>query len=239
MAIQLRWSRLVDKLRCPNVFSTPVFILHHSDSLWLGTRNRFNEQLNTTTARYTYFVPRDYAWRSLENEFPSVYKKLFMPEFSYHVSLTTHFVFAERNSSESNFVLRPTRFWSATWSSATASLPWATSGTCRPAVISSSTLHATSWRSASWNTISVSESLSHRVSTFLAQTRFRFSSFLICHSNWRLFCYIRAHQTLIISIRNDFPSNFYLQRTRTRPKAHIVYLCSISPLFRMTRLLCK
>lgn len=57
-----------------------------SDSLWLGTRNRFNEQLDGTTARYTYFVPRDKAWKSLENEYPSVYKKLFMPEFSYHVS---------------------------------------------------------------------------------------------------------------------------------------------------------
>jgi fasciclin 1 len=31
-------------------------------------------------------VPRDKAWKSLENEWPSVYKKLFMPEFSYHVS---------------------------------------------------------------------------------------------------------------------------------------------------------
>lgn len=56
-----------------------------SDTLWLGTRNRFNEQLNGTTARYTYFVPRDRAWKSLENEYPSVYKKLFMPDFSYHV----------------------------------------------------------------------------------------------------------------------------------------------------------
>lgn len=57
-----------------------------SDSLWLGTRNRFNDQLDSTTARYTYFVPRDKAWRSLENEFPSVFKKLFMQEFAYHVS---------------------------------------------------------------------------------------------------------------------------------------------------------
>lgn len=64
------------------------FSFHYiSDTLWLGTRNRFNDQLNGTTARYTYFVPRDKAWKSLENEFPSVYKKLFMPDFSYHVSV--------------------------------------------------------------------------------------------------------------------------------------------------------
>ena len=62
------------------------FLSSLSDSLWLGTRNRFNEQLNSTSARYTYFVPRDKAWKGLENEFPSVYKKLFMPEFQYHVS---------------------------------------------------------------------------------------------------------------------------------------------------------
>lgn len=36
--------------------------------------------------RFTYFVPRDYAWKMLLNENPSVYKKLFMPENAYIVS---------------------------------------------------------------------------------------------------------------------------------------------------------
>ncbi|CAH1730246.1 unnamed protein product [Chironomus riparius] len=69
-----------------------------NDTLWLGTRNRFNDQLNATSARYTYFVPRDKAWRSLENEFPSVYKKLFMPDFSYHANsiLERHLIVSDR-----------------------------------------------------------------------------------------------------------------------------------------------
>ncbi|CAO1432098.1 unnamed protein product [Diamesa tonsa] len=69
-----------------------------NDSLWLGTRNKFNEQLNATTARFTYFVPRDKAWKSLENEYPSIYKKLFMPDFSYHAELILqrHLIVADR-----------------------------------------------------------------------------------------------------------------------------------------------
>lgn len=53
----------------------------------MGQRTGFNRQLNDTTRRYTYFVPRDWAWQQTETEFPSLYKKLFMPEFEYHVSL--------------------------------------------------------------------------------------------------------------------------------------------------------
>jgi hypothetical protein len=64
-----------------------ITIIFFSDSLWLGTRNKFNEQLNDTKVRFTYFVPRDKAWKNLETEFPSTYKKLFMNEFSYHVSI--------------------------------------------------------------------------------------------------------------------------------------------------------
>lgn len=69
------------------------FFSSSSDTLWLGSRNRFNEQLNGTTARYTYFVPRDRAWKGLENEYPSVYKKLFMPDFSYHVGFSPSCIF--------------------------------------------------------------------------------------------------------------------------------------------------
>lgn len=129
-----------------------------SDSLWLGTRNRFNEQLNSTTARYTYFVPRDKAWRSLENEFPSVYKKLFMDAFSYHVSFLESFTLWI-NIWKAKFFnprLRPTSFWSVIWLWATAFSPWANWETCQPAAISFLTAFVTSWRSAFSNTISVS-----------------------------------------------------------------------------------
>lgn len=52
---------------------------------FLGSRG-FNEQLDDKNRRFTYFVPRDYAWQKLELEYPSTYKKLFMRDFAYHVS---------------------------------------------------------------------------------------------------------------------------------------------------------
>lgn len=52
----------------------------------MGVNADFNLQLNDTRRRFTYFVPRDYAWQQTEIEFPSTHKKLFMPEFYYHVS---------------------------------------------------------------------------------------------------------------------------------------------------------
>lgn len=52
----------------------------------MGQRTGFNRQLNDTTKRFTYFVPRDWAWQQTETEFPSLHKKLFMPEYEYHVS---------------------------------------------------------------------------------------------------------------------------------------------------------
>lgn len=70
-------------------------LYYFSDSLWLGTRNKFNEQLNSTTSRFTYFVPRDKAWKNLEIEYPSMYKKLFMPDFSYHVRLIFDLIYEE------------------------------------------------------------------------------------------------------------------------------------------------
>lgn len=64
-----------------------VCLCWHSLTRYLGS-NGFNNQLNDTKRRFTYFVPRDLAWLSLENEMPSTFKKLFMREFSYHVSKT-------------------------------------------------------------------------------------------------------------------------------------------------------
>lgn len=52
----------------------------------MGKNADFNTQLNDTRRRFTYFVPRDWAWQQTEIEFPSTHKKLFMPEFFYHVS---------------------------------------------------------------------------------------------------------------------------------------------------------
>jgi hypothetical protein len=57
-----------------------------SSTYMLGQRRGFNDQLNDTTKRFTYFAPYDYAWRDAANNYPSTTKKLFMPEFSYHVS---------------------------------------------------------------------------------------------------------------------------------------------------------
>lgn len=51
----------------------------------LGSRG-FNAQLNDTKRRFTYFVPRDYAWDRLQIDYPSLHKKLFMRDFAYHVS---------------------------------------------------------------------------------------------------------------------------------------------------------
>lgn len=52
----------------------------------LGMRG-FNSQLNDTQRRFTYFVPRDYAWNRLQIDYPSLHKKLFMRDFAYHVSI--------------------------------------------------------------------------------------------------------------------------------------------------------
>lgn len=57
-----------------------------SSTYTMGQLSGFNAQLNDTTRRFTYFVPRDYAWTTTEINFPSTHKKLFMPEFAYHVS---------------------------------------------------------------------------------------------------------------------------------------------------------
>ncbi|XP_053973898.1 fasciclin-1 isoform X2 [Hylaeus volcanicus] len=52
----------------------------------LGQRQGFNNMLNDTTKRFTYFAPRDTAWYMAKISFPSTYKKLFMSEFSYHTT---------------------------------------------------------------------------------------------------------------------------------------------------------
>lgn len=53
----------------------------------LGEVLHFNDQLDNTRKHFTYFVPRDSAWKKIEVQSPSVYKKVFMPEFAPNVSL--------------------------------------------------------------------------------------------------------------------------------------------------------
>ncbi|XP_076237842.1 fasciclin 1 Fas1 domain-containing isoform X2 [Calliopsis andreniformis] len=67
-----------------------------NSTYFLGQRREFNEQLNDTTKRFTYFAPRDYAWNVAAVSYPSTSKKLFMPEFSYHTKqiLERHLVVA-------------------------------------------------------------------------------------------------------------------------------------------------
>lgn len=61
-------------------------IFDNSDTYILGNRRGFNNQLNDTTRKFTYFVPRDRAWYDARIQYPSAIKKLFMPEYGYHVS---------------------------------------------------------------------------------------------------------------------------------------------------------
>lgn len=75
----------------PSIIDVKVIVrvpplIFSSSTYFLGQRRGFNDQLNDTTKRFTYFVPYDYAWNVAMTRYPSTYKKLFMPEFSYHVS---------------------------------------------------------------------------------------------------------------------------------------------------------
>ncbi|XP_017111205.1 fasciclin-1 isoform X6 [Drosophila elegans] len=55
-----------------------------SDTYKMGKFSHFNDQLNNTQRRFTYFVPRDKAWQKTELDYPSAHKKLFMVDFAYH-----------------------------------------------------------------------------------------------------------------------------------------------------------
>lgn len=63
----------------------------------MGRNADFNLQLNDTRRRFTYFVPRDWAWQQTQTEFPSTHKKLFMPDFYYHVSGNSAEFFLNKN----------------------------------------------------------------------------------------------------------------------------------------------
>ncbi|KYN17523.1 Fasciclin-1 [Trachymyrmex cornetzi] len=73
------YTTVLDKLRTDPMLNSTYL---------LGQRRGFNDQLNDTKKRFTYFAPYDYAWKDAANNYPSTTKKLFMPEFSYHRSQT-------------------------------------------------------------------------------------------------------------------------------------------------------
>ncbi|EDV94323.1 GH20264 [Drosophila grimshawi] len=68
-----------------------------SDTYKMGEFSHFNDQLNNTQRRYTFFVPRDKGWQKTEVDYPSAHKKLFMRDFSYHSKnlLERHLVIAD------------------------------------------------------------------------------------------------------------------------------------------------
>ncbi|XP_017877413.1 fasciclin-1 isoform X3 [Ceratina calcarata] len=82
------YTTVLDKLRTDPMLNSTYF---------LGQRHSFNDQLNDTTKRFTYFAPRDYAWNAAAISYPSTSKKIFMPEFSYHTKqiLERHLVIAD------------------------------------------------------------------------------------------------------------------------------------------------
>lgn len=83
-----------------NLTRTPfyaIFILFFcSKTFHLGERTNFNGQLKNLNRKFTYFVPRDYAWQKAEIMFPSAHKKLFMPEFGYHVIIRHIYLIIKR-----------------------------------------------------------------------------------------------------------------------------------------------
>ncbi|KAL2730800.1 fasciclin-1 isoform X1 [Vespula squamosa] len=83
------YTTVLDKLRTDPMLNSTYF---------LGQRRGFNEQLDDTTKRFTYFAPREQAWSGANISYPSTIKKLFMQDFSYHTKqiLERHLVVADQ-----------------------------------------------------------------------------------------------------------------------------------------------
>ncbi|XP_050745269.1 fasciclin-1 isoform X4 [Drosophila biarmipes] len=90
-----------------------------SDTYKMGKFSHFNDQLNNTQRRFTYFVPRDKGWQKTELDYPSAHKKLFMQDFAYHSKsiLERHLAISDKEytmkdlvkfSQESGSVVLPT-----------------------------------------------------------------------------------------------------------------------------------
>ncbi|VVC43692.1 FAS1 domain [Cinara cedri] len=68
-----------------------------NETNYLGQVSGLNEQLSDVQKRFTYFVPRDTAWKRLLNDNPLVYKKLFEPEYAAaRQVLERHLIIAEK-----------------------------------------------------------------------------------------------------------------------------------------------
>lgn len=82
------YTTVLEKLKTDPMLNSTYFL-----GQWQG----FNDQLNDTSTRFTYFAPRDYAWKVAAVSYPSTSKKIFMPEFSYHTKqiLERHLVIAD------------------------------------------------------------------------------------------------------------------------------------------------
>lgn len=68
----------------------------------------FNEKLDDRNKKFTFFVPRDKAWHTLQRMLPSVHKKLFMSDFAYHAQmiLERHLVIADKAFSMADLMSR-------------------------------------------------------------------------------------------------------------------------------------
>ncbi|XP_068155174.1 fasciclin-1 isoform X2 [Drosophila tropicalis] len=77
-----------------------------SDTYKMGQFSNFNDQLNNTQRRFTFFVPRDKGWQKTELDSPSAHKKLFMRDFAYHSKaiLERHLAIADRVFTMSDLV---------------------------------------------------------------------------------------------------------------------------------------
>lgn len=64
-----------------------MILIYYSETNYLGQVSSLNDQLGDVQKRFTYFVPRDFAWKRLAIDNPTAYKKLFMPENSQVVSI--------------------------------------------------------------------------------------------------------------------------------------------------------
>ncbi|KAK9880989.1 hypothetical protein WA026_014336 [Henosepilachna vigintioctopunctata] len=71
------YSTILDKLEQDHMLNT---------TFQLGLRRGFNNILNDTSKKYTYFVPRDKAWTDARIRMPSTVKVLFMPEYAYYAN---------------------------------------------------------------------------------------------------------------------------------------------------------
>ncbi|XP_055716289.1 fasciclin-1-like [Phlebotomus papatasi] len=83
------YSTVLDKLR-----TDPML----KDTFRIGSQKNFNQQLAEKTKRFTYFVPRDRAWKNSEAVYPQALRKLFLSEFANQAAdiLGRHLIVGDR-----------------------------------------------------------------------------------------------------------------------------------------------